>query len=1081
MGLSYNRLSTSGIVTIADSLSNISTLKILNIKNTAFTEEASDSVASLIKSNTGIEELYLGYNKLEAGALKIVRALKEVSSLKVLDLNSSKTSGIIADDLSAVIDRNSLQILWLANNDLRLNISTILDSLSKITTLTELNLSGNDMTDDVAASLASAIKSNSSLEDLRLSNNRLTTSSIATMSESLSKNSSLTIFDLRNNLVTEEAAGAIGTLVKSNTGIKFLYLGNNKLGAGALKIVRALKEVSSLKVLDFNNNNTSGIIADDLAAVIDCNSLQKLWLANNDLRSCASTILHSLSKITTLTELDLCGNDMPEEVAAFAASAIASNSSLSDLRLSNNRLTTSGVVAIAKSLSKNSSLKILDIRNNLVTEEAADAIVSVVLTNNKLEQLYLGENDLQGGTCKIVEALEGSKTLKILNLNSVNIYHRKKSETGVDVRLSNNHLQLCGEFGINTLSKINTLKSLYLSGCYITNKMAKDLAVVIESNHLLQCLQLKNNQLKLNGLMTICQSLQQVSSLTYFNIKSNKITEEAAEHIASVILSNNGMQKLYLGDNYLQNKAVTIRRALQSVTSLVVLYLSNMNMTEEVVGDLVLAIKNNFLLEKLYLAGNALSTSLIQIAVACKENTKLLKALDLQCSSVNHSTMADLASVTGIINTLEALSLGGQNMGTEEKILHNFVLNLEMISSGYSKSGFKPPEDYRFIELLNLEVRKSNFIYKTQINYELTKTSYNDADSLYDLFNQQVTNKMNNFHERMKQNIDAASFIYSLYVISMLKVLDLGQSNINEIAASELADKLYSNTVLQQLWLKGNQLNTVGAMFILNSLEHILTLKVLDLSFNSIGYQSADNVAAVIHSNPTLEQLWLDGNGLLDTGVIQICRALKHVKKLRILSLCSNGISDDSAKELSAAISSNDLLEDLLLGNNNLQTVGICKVVQSLNNLVRLRKLDLFHNGVTKEVADELAVTISNCYTLQEPYLSDNMLGTRGAVKIFESLKQKSKLQVLTLSNNNITDEVIGELCFVLARNPRLQVLLISANKLQTDGVITIAKVVKCENTIMNLLALCENDVSEQGKEQVKAMVSDNPNIHVFI
>ena len=100
---------------------------------------------------------------------------------------------------------------------------------------------------------------------------------------------------------------------------------------------------------------------------------------------------------------------------------------------------------------------------------------------------------------------------------------------------------------------------------------------------------------------------------------------------------------------------------------------------------------------------------------------------------------------------------------------------------------------------------------------------------------------------------------------------------------------------------------------------------------------------------------------------------------------------------------------------------------------------------------------------------------------MFESLKHKSKLQVLTLSNNNIIDEVIGELCFVLARNPRLQVLLIGGNKLQTDGVITIAKVVKRENTIVNLLALCENDVSEQGKEQVKAMVSDNPNIHVFI
>ena len=246
--------------------------------------------------------------------------------------------------------------------------------------------------------------------------------------------------------------------------------------------------------------------------------------------------------------------------------------------------------------------------------------------------------------------------------------------------------------------------------------------------------------------------------------------------------------------------------------------------------------------------------------------------------------------------------------------------------------------------------------------------------------------------------LDAATSIYLLPVISNLKVLDCECSNIDAIAAFELAAILSCNDVMQQLWLRGNQLNTAGAMFILSSLEHISTLRVLDLSLNNIGYQSADSVAAVIYSNPTLEQLWLDGNGLLDTGVIQICRALKHVNKLRVLSLCSNGISDDSAEELSAAISSNDLLEDLLLGSNNLQHVRICTIVHSLNNLVRLRKLDLFHNGVTAEAADELAVIISNCHALQELYLSDNMLGTTGAVKIFKSLKHKSKLQVVIIT-----------------------------------------------------------------------------------
>jgi len=128
--------------------------------------------------------------------------------------------------------------------------------------------------------------------------------------------------------------------------------------------------------------------------------------------------------------------------------------------------------------------------------------------------------------------------------------------------------------------------------------MAKDLAFAIKHNYLLQRLQLKNNQLKSDGMINICQSLQQVSTLTYFNIKNNRITEEAAEHIASVILCNNRIQKLYLGDNRLQNKAISIFQALQSVSSLVVLYLSNMKMTEEVAGDLVLVINNNPFLEK---------------------------------------------------------------------------------------------------------------------------------------------------------------------------------------------------------------------------------------------------------------------------------------------------------------------------------------------------------------------------------------------------------------------------------------------------------------------------------------------------
>ena len=170
------------------------------------------------------------------------------------------------------------------------------------------------------------------------------------------------------------------------------------------------------------------------------------------------------------------------------------------------------------------------------------------------------------------------------------------------------------------------------------------------------------------------------------------------------------------------------------------------------------------------------------------------------------------------------------------------------------------------------------------------------------------------FYDQTKQllsQVDAATTVYLLPVISKLRILDMEQSNIDEVAAFELAALLGCNSVLEQLWLGGNQLSTAGAIFILNSLVHLSTLKALDLSYNNIGCQSADSVAAVIQCNPMLQYLSLDGNNLMDSGVVTIFQALKSICRLRVLSLSSNGITDVAAEAISSAISSNNCLEDL--------------------------------------------------------------------------------------------------------------------------------------------------------------------------
>ena len=58
---------------MAKSLSNIATLKFYVVDN-LITEEAVDAIISLLACNKELEELYLGYNELMLGLMKLIIA-----------------------------------------------------------------------------------------------------------------------------------------------------------------------------------------------------------------------------------------------------------------------------------------------------------------------------------------------------------------------------------------------------------------------------------------------------------------------------------------------------------------------------------------------------------------------------------------------------------------------------------------------------------------------------------------------------------------------------------------------------------------------------------------------------------------------------------------------------------------------------------------------------------------------------------------------------------------------------------------------------------------------------------------------
>ena len=237
--------------------------------------------------------------------------------------------------------------------------------------------------------------------------------------------------------------------------------------------------------------------------------------------------------------------------------------------------------------------------------------------------------------------------------------------------------------------------------------------------------------------------LRKLSTLKLLNIRNNHITEEVADIIASVILHNNTLEQLSLGDNKMLKCMSKILFSLKSIATLVMLNLSNLSMTDEVVDELAAVVCNNPLLEHLYLAGNKLlSTGLIVVTGACKEYSKILKVLDIRCNLVNPATMDNLLLNIGNIRSLEALYIGRliADSTCVDIISHSdFTLSQ---SNLFSCDTHENIVHSIHLDVACLAVQRLNFCNLIKYNYDVTfALSFNYADqSFYDAF--QVDNNL---------------------------------------------------------------------------------------------------------------------------------------------------------------------------------------------------------------------------------------------------------------------------------------------------------------------------------------------------
>ena len=164
---------------------------------------------------------------------------------------------------------------------------------------------------------------------------------------------------INGNSISDEAAYGIASVIYSNTQLQEFDVSKNTFQVpGTMTIATALQSVSTLTKLYINNNNITSKSADDIAAVIFCN--------------------------TQLQEFDISENKLQATGVIIIAKALQSIATLKKLCISNN-------IYIDKNAYTEGAL--LDIENT--TEKAAYSFAEAVSRNVKLQEIDFSKNYFQ--------------------------------------------------------------------------------------------------------------------------------------------------------------------------------------------------------------------------------------------------------------------------------------------------------------------------------------------------------------------------------------------------------------------------------------------------------------------------------------------------------------------------------------------------------------------------------------------------------------------------------------------------------------------------------------------------------------
>ncbi|KAL7616490.1 hypothetical protein Lser_V15G01266 [Lactuca serriola] len=530
-------------------LERLSSLKKLKVLDLSGNHDIDNDIIPSLKTLTSVKILDLSDTSLNGNfPISEFVALK---NLEVLDLSYCYFNGtfeIQGFETGSILTK--LKILNLGNNRFD---ESIITSLSILSSLTNLDLSYNQMSGSFPAQACKSLSRLKRLENINLSYHNFNKSIISCLSTlpslkilDLSYSTSLgssfpfqefhDLPDLEVLLLRDN--GFSGTLpIEAFASFRHLEVldlnGNNFVGS----IPSAIHALSSLRALSLANNHLNGSLPDH--GFSELKNLHELDLSHNRLHG---TLPQCLNNLSSLKMLDISSNQLS---GIFVASLIANLTSLEYIDISHNNF--EGLFSFS-SFSNHSKLEvilfssdseefvveteeptdwipmfqlqILELSNCIVNMPKGQVVPGFLLHQHKLRELHLPHNSLEGHFPSWF--LKNNTNLDVLNLRN-------------------------NSFGSMPLYRNANMKWLDMSGNHIIGNLSEHIPKFFPN--------IIHLNLSMNGLTgAIPSSISELSKLSMLDLSGNKLSGEVPKGMLTNI---SGLQVLKLSENNLHGQVLS--------------------------------------------------------------------------------------------------------------------------------------------------------------------------------------------------------------------------------------------------------------------------------------------------------------------------------------------------------------------------------------------------------------------------------------------------------------------------------------------------------------------------------------------